>query len=229
MLWIADYLAVIVSQFQNPMRWIRIIFLILVLGLLLIDLWGRYLVKRKSPEDYLYGRLRDGYINYWYSYGTEGLSEQEILFQKRLRDAGVDWILEYCLIHSSDSFLVNKKPEFSHIKQVAAAWAGYIQGVREWTIYRWIVELQDGKYLYLRGWFDPSGYEMRTSLFVWSANTAEEAALIEIQPEILRRRGFRKSKGDVITDQEVHQSLLDQIRSGERDWAGFKWNTDYAA
>ena len=227
--WIIDYLTALFLSFGDWGKYILLGVFVIGVAVLLGSLWGRSAVKGKSPEDYLHGRLCDGYIHYWHNWGSEGLSDNEISFQKRLMDAGLDWILEICLIRSANDSLISKKPAFSQIKRVAAAWAGYIQGIREWTIYRWILELQNGTYLYLRGWFDPSGYEMRTSLFVWSANTAEEAAQIEIQPEILRRSGFRKSKGGVITDQEVHQSLLDQIRSGERDWAGFKWNTDYAA
>ena len=90
------------------------------------------------------------------------------------------------------------------------------------------MEIRDGRYIYLRGWFDPSRHEVRTSLFTWLADTAEEAALIEIQPDKLRRKGFKKKDQDVITDQDVYNALFDQIESGERDWAGFKWDTLYA-
>lgn len=76
--------------------------------------------------------------------------------------------------------------------------------------------------IYMRGWFDPSRYEVRTSLSTWSADTAEAAVQIEIQPDILARKGHRKTKQNVITDQEVYLSLLDQIKSGERDWSGFQ-------
>lgn len=215
---IGDYLAAIVYQFQDPIQWIRIIFIFVVIILILLELWGRFVVKRKSPEDYLHGLLHNGYIHYWHCYGTEGLSEGEIHFQKRLRDAGVDWILEYCLIHSH-SFLLSKKPEFSHIKRVTAAWAGYVKELREPDLYRWIVELTNGHYLYLCGFFDPSGFEMRTYLLIRAAGSAEKAALFEIRMKTLKK---------IERDQEVYNSLLDQIRSGERDWAGFKWGTDYA-
>jgi len=217
--WIFDYLTIIIYQFQDPVRWIRIIFVFVVLILILLELWGRYVVKRKSPEDYLHGRLHNGYIHYWHCNGTEDLSKQEIHFQKRLRDAGVDWIMEYCLIHSQ-SFLFSKKPEFSHIKRVAAAWAGYIKGIRGPEGYRWIVELMNGRYLYIRGFFDPSGFEARTALWIKAVDSAEKAAQFEIRPKSLQR--MKK-------DQEVYNSLLDQIKSGERDWAGFKGGTDYAA
>ena len=65
-------------------------------------------------------------------------------------------------------------------------------------------------------------------LFTWSADTAEEAAKIEIQPEILKRKERREKGHDKLMDQEVYEALLDQIESGERDWAGFKWDTLYA-
>lgn len=227
--WIMDYLLAIVYQFQDCGGWIIVIFLLLGSIVLLIELWGKITLKRRNPEDYPSGHIRDGYVNYWYCHGTEGLSIDEIIYQKRLVDAGLDWILETCLIRSQNYSLVNMKPQFSQIKRVVAAWAGYIQGLRKWTVYRWVIELQDGQFNYLRGWFDPSGFEMRTTLFSWRADTAEEAARLEIQPEVIRRKGFKKTKCEVITNKEVYEALLDQIKSGERDWAGFKWGTDYSA
>jgi hypothetical protein len=121
--------------------------------------------------------------------------------------------------------VVKNKPidfNFTDIKRVVAAWAGYIRGSRQWGIYRWIIELHNGQYRYIRGWYDPSRYEERTSLFTWSAETAEEAAKIEMRSEVLARKGTKKWKPSVVTDREVYQSLLAQIRSGERDWSGFK-------
>ena len=183
--------------------------------ILLLDLRGRTADKKKSPEDYLYGRLRDGYVHYWHQWGSEGLSDQESKFQERLLDAKLDWILETCLIRVSGS----KGPEFSHIKTVVAAWAGYIKDLRGPDNYRWIVELKNGHYMYIRGFFDPSGFESRTGLWIRVADSAEKAALFEIRLKTLERLN---------KDHDVYTALLDQIMSGERDWAGFKWGTDYA-
>ena len=175
-------------------------------------------------------RLYHGYVQYWHQWGSEGLSAQQIRLQRRLLDAGVDWILETCITYNirGGSKIKPIGFEYSDIKQVVAAWAGYIKDLRKWTIYRWIIELQDGQFIYLRGWFDPGRDDPRTMLFTWSADTAEEAAKIEIQPEILKRKERREKGHDKLMDQEVYEALLDQIKSGERDWAGFKWDTLYA-
>lgn len=185
-----------------------------------------------TPEESVQSRLYHGYIQYWHRWGSAGLSNRQARLQRGMLDAGVDWILETCITHNIQR-ISKIKPigfKFSDIALVTAAWAGYIQGQRKWTIYRWIIELQDGKYKYLRGWFDPARGmgEPRTNLFSWSAATAEEAAQIEIRPDKLRRKEHREKGHDKLMDQEVCEALLDQIKSGERDWAGFKWNPLYA-
>ena len=217
--WLVDYLAAFFYSFPDWGKFILLAVFLAGFMLLILDLWASSAVKKKSPEDYLYGRLIDGYLHYWHCWGSEGLSDQEIKFQKRLLDAGLDWILETCLIRGQYHTIGVSRPEFSQIKKVAAAWAGYIKDIRGPDNYRWIVELQNGRFMYLKGFFDPSGYESRTSLFVRLADTAEKAALFEIRPKTLQR----KKK-----DQDVYNALLNQIKSGERDWAGFKWGTDYA-
>jgi len=177
-------------------------------------------VKKKSPEDYLYGRLRDGYVHHWHNWGSEGLSGAEIILQKRLIDAGLDWILETCLIRGQNWTIVISKPAFSQIKRVAAAWAGYIKDVRgPEDNYRWIVELQNDRFMYIKAFFDPSGFYSNIKLFIRLAGTVEKAARFEIRPKTLVRMN---------KDQVVYNALLDQIKSGERDWAGSIWNSDYA-
>ena len=111
---------------------------------------------------------------------------------------------------------------FTNVKRVVAARAGYVRHLRSGELYRWIVELHHGRYVYIRGWFDPSRYEVRTSIFTWSANTAEQAAEIEIRPEILARKGYKETNQNVIIDRDAYQSLLAQIKQGNRDWSGFK-------
>ena len=217
--WLVDYLAAIFYLSGDWAKLFLLLFFFLGFMILLLDLQGRSAVKKKSPEDYLYGRLRDGYVHYWHCWGSEGLSDQEIKFQERLMDAGVDWILETFIIRSSKGLLVKNNLNFSHIKVVVAAWAGYIKNVRGPDDYRWIVELQNGRFMYLFGFYDPSGFELRTYLFTRVANTAEKSALFEIKPKTIKK--MKK-------EQDVYAALLDQIRSGERDWAGFKWDTLFA-
>jgi len=177
-------------------------------------------------------RLNHGYVQYWHQWGSAGLSNRQARKQRGMLDAGVDWILETCITYNIQGGSKIKPIgfEYSDIKRVVAAWAGYIKDLRKWTIYRWIIELQDGQYIYLRGWFDParSMGEPRTMLKAWSADSAEEAAQIEIRPEELRRNEHIKKGQDHLMDQVVYEALLDQIVKGERDWAGFKWDTLYA-
>jgi len=167
---------------------------------------------------YVHLRLSNGYVHYWHQWGMMGLSDKQRERQKRLLDAGVDYILEICMKHNLERVVKNEPLDFdfSDIKKVIAAWAGYVRDVRVGEEYRWILELQKGRFVYVRGWFDPSGHEQRTLLFTWSADTAEEAAQMEVRLDIMQ------TNPNVIMDQDVYLSLLDQIKSGERDWSGFK-------
>jgi hypothetical protein len=214
--WLFDYLTGLHILSKDWGKYILLGVFVVGFMVLLVDLWGRSTAK---SEDYPH---KHWIINYW-NQRTEDLSEKEIKLQKRLRDAGVDWILGHCLIHSPNASLIFRKPKFFQIKRVVAAWAGYVKDVRGPDNYRWVVELQNGRFMYLYGFFDPSGFELRTYLFSRVAGSAEEAARFEINPMTLRSIK-RNSK-----DQEVYEALLDQIQSDERDWAGFKWGTDYTA
>jgi len=217
--WLVDYLTALYILSGDWGKFILLAVFLVGFMVLLLDLRGRSADKKKSPEDFLYGRLRDGYVRYWHCWGAEGLSDQQIILQKRLLDGGLDWILEFCIIWRRG--WGRTKPEFSQIKRVVAAKAGYVKDVRgPEDNYRWIVELQNGKFMYIKGFFDPSGFFSHTLLFIRSADTAEKAARFEIRPKTLQRMN---------KDQDVYNALIDQIKSGERDWAGFKWGTDYAA
>jgi len=225
--WIYDQ---VVDIFNLSHDWaVLLVQLALVFGgiLLLILLLPGIVNKFQSefyPKDGTQFRVSRGYIPYWYRSGMVGLSHQQREHQKMLLDVGIDYILEICMKHNLERIVKNEPLDFdfSDIKKVVAAWAGYVRDVREGETYRWIVELQKGRFVYIRGWFDPSRHEERTSLFAWSADTAEEAAQIEIQPAILAKKGYKATEQNVITDQEVYLSLLYQIKSEERDWSGFK-------
>lgn len=230
--WLIDYLIALYILSGDWGKFILLAVFLVGLMVLLLDLRGRSADKKKSPEDKaiqkiieegfekvdLYGRLRDGYIRYWQCWGAEGLSDKQIKVQKRLLDGGLDWILEFCIIWRRG--WGRTKPEFSQIKRVVAAWAGYVKDVRgPEDNYRWIVELQNGRFMYIKVFFDPSGFFSHTLLFIRSADTAEKAALFEIRLKTLQRMN---------NDQDIYDVLINQIQSGERDWAGFKWGTDYA-
>jgi len=222
--WLVDYLTALYILSGDWGKFILLAVFLVGFMVLLLDLWGRSAHKIKGPVDKaiqkkleevhekvdLYGRLRDGYVRYWHSWGSEGLSDQQIILQKRL--------LEFCIIWRRG--WGRTKPEFSQIKRVVAAWAGYVKDVRgPEDNYRWIVELQNGKFMYIKGFFYFSGFFSHTLLFIRSADTAEKAARFEIRPKTLQRMN---------KDQDVYNALIDQIKSGERDWAGFKSGTDYA-
>jgi len=67
-----------------------------------------------------------------------------------------------------------------------------------------------------------------TRLFAWTADTAVEVTIIEIQMEELRKKEHLEKGQEHLKDLEVYKALLDQIKSGERAWAGFKWAPLYA-
>jgi len=186
-----------------------IILLVLLLPGIVNKLQSEFYPEESKP--FLYSR---GYTQHYLRGGMVGPSHH----QKKLRDAGIDYILETCMKHNLERVVKNEPIgfDFSDIKRVIAAWAGTVHGFRVGESYRWIVELHTGRCVYIRGWFDPSRHEERTLLFTWSADTAEEAAQIEMQLDILQ------TNPNVIMDQNVYLSLLDQIKSGERDWSGFK-------
>ena len=186
-----------------------IILLILLLPGIVNKFQSEFFPKQSKP--FLYSR---DYTQHYFRGGMVGPSHH----QKKLRDVGVDYILEICMKHNLERVVKNEPLDFnfSNIKWVVAAWAGTVRGFRVGESYRWIVELHGGRFMYIRGWFDPSRHEERTLLFTWSADTAEEAAQIEMQLDILQ------TNPNVIMDQDVYLSLLDQIKSGERDWSGFK-------
>ena len=192
-----------------------IILLVLLLPEIVNKLQSEFYPEESKP--FLYSR---GYTQHYLRGGMVGPSHH----QKKLRDAGIDYILETCMKHNLERVVKNEPIgfDFSDIKRVIAAWAGTVHGFRVGELYRWIIELHNGQYRYIRGWFDPSRHEERTSFFTWSADSAEEAAQIDIQPDILAKKGHKNFKPSVVTDHDVYQTLLDQIKSGERDWSGFK-------
>lgn len=63
---------------------------------------------------------------------------------------GIDYILEICIKQNRDRWVKDKPIDFnfSDIKRVIAAWAGYVRDVRVGELYRWIVELHNGRYIY---------------------------------------------------------------------------------
>jgi hypothetical protein len=233
--WIYEFVA---NIFGLSQEWAELLVqLSLVLGVIILMIalipWAANRFKRElSFEDRVRNWLYRGYVQYWHRWGSDGLSEQEMEIQTRILDAGVDWILEIHINQNIKKLGMGKPIGFftSDIRRVVAAWAGYIRNVRRGNLYRWIVELKDGRYIYMRGWFDPSRHEERTLLFTCSADTAEEATEIEMRRDKLVTKGCKKKDLDVIMDQEVCDSLLDQIRSGEREWSGFRWGLPmYAA
>lgn len=201
-----------------------IVFGDIILLILLLPWLVNKFQREFYPKESTQFRPSRGCIPYWYRSAMVGLSHQQREHQKMLLYVGIDYILEICMKHNLERVVKNEPLDFdfSDIKKVVAAWAGYVRDVRVGETYRWIIELHNGQYRYIRGWFDPSRHEERTSLFTWSADSAEEAAQIDIQPDILAKKGHKNFRPSVVTDHDVYLSLLDQIKSGERDWSGFK-------
>lgn len=106
---------------------------------------------------------------------TYNLSAEE---QKRLEQAGVDYDLDTCLEYNPQSF------EVSEIKKVLAVWTGENDG-DDW---RWIIQLNNtkhgGRFVFLQGGCDYTGWDCQSWAKSSFANTALQAAkFAETGPE----------------------------------------------
>lgn len=84
---------------------------------------------------------------------------------------GVDYDLFACLEYNSqDGFMV------ADIKRVLAVW----EGERDGDAWRWVLELFDGRYLFLRGSCDYTGWDCQSGAQHWVADSPEAAAELEV-------------------------------------------------
>lgn len=165
-------------------------------------------LKSHFPISKIHSKNHYGLVAYWNLWGVIGLTPIELLALNRLLRSEVDWFLE--------SFLRETPQDFSYrqIKKVVAA--SLYETYRHGTDLRWILELNDGRFVYLRGWYDPTGLELRSMLESWITNTAEEAAKYEMEPWLLLGdRGF------YAVNEDMHEDLVAQMQGGRRRWEGF--------
>jgi hypothetical protein len=74
---------------------------------------------------------------------------------KKIVEVGGDDDLASCLQYNEQPFGVDD------IKQVLAVWDGEHDGDH----YRWILEMKDGRYMYLNGWCDYTGWDCQSEAY----------------------------------------------------------------
>jgi hypothetical protein len=150
-----------------------------------------------------------GLIAYWNRWGVIGLTPIELLTLNRLLRSEVDWLLESFLRETPQGF------SYRHIKRVVAA--SRDDDYRGGSNLRWILQLDDGRFVSLYGWYDRTGLEPRTMLETWFTTTVEGFPNDEIEPWLLP--GDRVSH---TVSKDIHQDLINQIQTGRRSWEGFR-------
>jgi hypothetical protein len=165
-------------------------------------------LKFHFPIPKTYEKNYYGLVAYWNLWGVIGLMRFEWFTLNRLLRSEVDWFLESLLRETPQDF------SYRQIKRVVAA--SRYDTDRGGSDLRWILQLDDGRFVYLRGWYDRTGLEPRTMLESWFTSTAEEAANYEIEPWLIPGdRGF------YAVNEDMHQDLVAQLKSGQRRWEGF--------
>lgn len=129
----------------------------------------------------------------------------------------IDYDLTACLNYNPQSFTVE---EISH---VLAVWEGENEG-DDW---RWILQLQDGRYVYLIGGCDYTGWDCQSWANSTFADTAELAAIYELlgyidNPKFPRGLDLKKLAKALFNDaapnnQVVYTSLVKQIAKGKNE------------
>lgn len=123
---------------------------------------------------------------------------------------GVDYDLFACLENNpQDAFMV------ADIRRVLAVWEGANDG-DDW---RWVIELFDGRFVFLRGGCDYTGWDCRSSASHWTAVSPEESAELEVTND----RGYEWRPPST----EVRDSLLFQIAKGKNETWREKTDKDF--
>jgi hypothetical protein len=156
-----------------------------------------YSLKGIHDKDYY------GLVTHGRGWGIFGLTPCEWIVQARLNKADVDWLLESLLRGTPQGF------SYRQIRRVVAA--ALYETYRKRIDLRWILELVDGRFAYLRGWYDPSGLETRTMLESWITKSAEEAATYELKPRLIPG-----DQGFCAANEEMYKDLMDQLERGRR-------------
>lgn len=149
-----------------------------------------------------------GLVAHGRGWGINGLMPSDWIIQWRLNKAEVDWLLESLLRGSPQEF------SYRQINRVVAA--SLYETFRKGIDLRWILHLDDGRFAYLCGWYDPTGLENRTMLKSWFTQGPEEAAQYEIEPWLLPG-----DRGLYAVNEEMYKDLMDQLKRGRRRWDGF--------
>lgn len=124
-----------------------------------------------------------------------GYYDNQAEYDKR----GIDWDLEACLEYNPQSFTVDD------IEVVLAVWEGENDG-DDW---RWILQLKDGRFVFLQGGCDYTGWDCQSSAVSIFADTAIDAT-------IYASTGTNDKRYTCEADQTVYLQLFEQIEKGDK-------------
>jgi hypothetical protein len=109
---------------------------------------------------------------------------------------GIDYDLQSCLDYNPQPFTVDD------IERVLAVWEGENDG-DDW---RWVLLLKDGRYAFLQGGCDYTGWDCQS----WATSAFDDT------PEDSAKRALGDIESDYGSDpQVVYESLLRQITEGK--------------
>lgn len=114
------------------------------------------------------------------------------------RKRGIDWDLHACLQYNpQDGFMV------ADIAMVLAV----VEGENDERDWRWVLELIDGRIVYLQGWCDYTGWDCQSDAFHKLADTPRAAAEFALPENI-----YDWKESEVRAAQE---SLIKQLEEGK--------------
>jgi hypothetical protein len=121
-----------------------------------------------------------------------------------MNDQGIDYDLEACLQYNPQQFAIDD------IARVLAVWEGQNEG-DDW---RWVLQLKHERgalgFVFLQGGCDYTGWDCQSWTVTRFGATAERAAKAGMTHMLSVLRG------NMSHAQEVYQSLLQQIRDGNK-------------
>jgi hypothetical protein len=133
------------------------------------------------------------------------------------REKGIDWDLHYCLEN-------NPQPGFK-LKDVEKVLA-VIEGEHDGPAWHWILELTNGKFAYLIGWCDYTGWDCQSGAESVLEDSAEEACLAAryyqdgdistpVQREQNKRAGVLQTQVEAGKKKTRHEIVDEKMQAGE--------------
>jgi hypothetical protein len=130
--------------------------------------------------------------------------------------SGIDYDLEACLIYNPQGFGIDD------IKSVLAVWEGENDG-DDW---RWVLLMKDGRYIFLQGGCDYTGWDCQSWASHKVVDSPEEGAKLAIKSDVSIENSSPVDAGlghmlNILSGDynangnEVYESLMKQIAEGK--------------